>query len=132
VVLTKYPCYLWNPEVKTFVLMCHMIELLRLWKKLGYLCLFINSQKIYFMMKWSSSEGASFHQISWKSETKNFWGQKTPKGLAFKFFWVCQKKKNLFNKSCRYLKTDGIKWLYFFDILKVKIKKVYTIPFNMW
>ena len=63
---------------------------------------------------------------------KKFLGSKNTKGVSLQIFLGLPKKKNLFNKSCRYLKTDGIKWLYFFDILKVKIKKVYTIPFNMW
>jgi hypothetical protein len=43
----------------------------------------------------------SIYQVSSNSETKNFSAQKTPKGLAFKIFWVHQKKKNLFNKCCR-------------------------------
>ena len=47
---------------------------------------------------------------------KKFLGSKNTKGVSLQIFLGLPKKKNLFNKSCRYLKTDGIKWLYFFDI----------------
>jgi hypothetical protein len=33
------------------------------------------------------------YQVSSNSETKNFSAKKTPKGLAFKIFWVHPKKK---------------------------------------
>jgi hypothetical protein len=80
---------------ETFFLSNHAIL------KNGIKCLFITRQKMYFKIKLSPSKGASVYKVSSNSETKNFSAQKTPKGLAFKIFWVNQKKKNLFNKCCR-------------------------------
>jgi len=79
-------------------------------------------EKIYYMMNWSICHDASIYQFSWKSETKYFLSQKTPK-----FFWVHPKKKIFIYKSCRWWQTDEIKWLYFFYILinlKVIVKNL--------
>ncbi len=46
--------------------------------------------KIYFMIKWSPSKGASMYQVSSNSETKNFSAPRTPKGPS-KFFGSTKK-----------------------------------------